>query len=161
MSKAVCNAFTVADARTFEQDPAFGAIALSEVASRALSPAVNDPGTAIDVLGRLVRGFSKWPTRERASVAHIAVWVPALDAGRLLEAAIAPIARDGATLREVMIHVIEALAALDHIAPEAYGDIARKQAARAIDLARSSMAFAADAEEIADLAARYGLTKLI
>lgn len=157
LSKAVCNAFTVADARTFDQDPEFGAITLSEVASRALSPAVNDPGTAIDVLGRLVRVFSTWPTRERATAAHTAVWVPSLDAGRILEAAIGPIARDGAALREVMIHVIETLAALNHIAPEAYGGIARRQAARAVDLARGAMAFGPDAEEIATLAARHGL----
>ncbi|WOD15884.1 DUF2254 family protein [Paraburkholderia kirstenboschensis] len=29
-------------------------------ASRALSPAVNDPGTAIDVIGRAMRIFSIW-----------------------------------------------------------------------------------------------------
>ena len=35
-------------------------VVLAEIASRALSPAVNDPGTAIDVLGRLVRVLSRW-----------------------------------------------------------------------------------------------------
>lgn len=161
ISKAVGSAFSVDDTRTFDQDPEFGAIALSEVASRALSPAVNDPGTAIDVLGRLVRVFSLWPMRERVTVAHVAVWVPALDAGRILAAAVGPIARDGAALREVMIHVIDALAALDHIAPEAYGAAARTQAARAVALARGAMAFGPDAEEIAELAAAKGLIDLI
>ncbi len=41
------NAFVLGTARTFDQDPRFGLIVLSEVAQRALSPAVNDPGTAI------------------------------------------------------------------------------------------------------------------
>ena len=35
--------------------PVFGLCVLAENASRALSPAVNDPGTAIDVIGRGVR----------------------------------------------------------------------------------------------------------
>lgn len=57
---AVRNAFTVGDERSFEQDPRFGLSVLSEVASRALSPAVNDPGTAIDVIGRAVRLLLPW-----------------------------------------------------------------------------------------------------
>ena len=48
-------AFVVGDRRTFDEDPRFGLIVLSEVASRALSPAINDPGTAIDVIGTLIR----------------------------------------------------------------------------------------------------------
>ena len=154
---AVRNAFTLEQSRTFDQDPQFGAIALSEVASRALSPAVNDPGTAIDVLGRLVRVLSTWPTRARPAVRHVGVWVPVIDPANILSVAMGPIARDGAALREVMIHVIEALAALDHVAHEAYGAGVRAQAARAVDLARNAMAYAPDWHEIADLAATRGL----
>lgn len=42
----------------------FGLIALSEIACRALSPAVNDPGTAIAIIGRFVRLWANrrvWP----------------------------------------------------------------------------------------------------
>ena len=53
--KAVAEAFTIGAERTFDQDPRFGLCVLAEIASRALSPAVNDPGTAIDVIGRAVR----------------------------------------------------------------------------------------------------------
>jgi hypothetical protein len=45
----------VGDVRSFDQDPRFGAVVLTEIASRALSPGMNDPGTAIDVIGRAVR----------------------------------------------------------------------------------------------------------
>jgi uncharacterized membrane protein len=38
----------------------FGLITLSEIASRALSPAVNDPGTAIQIISSHVRLFSLW-----------------------------------------------------------------------------------------------------
>jgi uncharacterized membrane protein len=46
--------------RRFDDDPRFGLIALSEIAARALSPAVNDPGTAISIIGALVRLFALW-----------------------------------------------------------------------------------------------------
>jgi uncharacterized membrane protein len=54
------SAFTIKNARSFDQDPRFGLVVLSEIASRALSSSVNDPGTAIDVIGRLQRVLSRW-----------------------------------------------------------------------------------------------------
>lgn len=60
-------AITIGVRRTFEHDPRFGLSVLSEIASRALSPAVNDPGTAIDIVGRGVRCFTQW-----ANQAHLA-----------------------------------------------------------------------------------------
>lgn len=63
--KAVQNAFSVAIQRSFEQDPRFGFCALSEIASRALSPAVNDPGTAIDVISRGTRLFINFASAKR------------------------------------------------------------------------------------------------
>lgn len=38
--------FTVESARNFPQDPRFGLLVLSEIASRALSPSINNQGTA-------------------------------------------------------------------------------------------------------------------
>lgn len=56
----VSAAFTIRTERSFDQDPRFGLVVLAEIASRALSPAVNDNGTAIDVLGRAIRALSLW-----------------------------------------------------------------------------------------------------
>ncbi len=53
--QAVRDAFNVAERRSFDQDPRFGIVVLSEIASKALSPAINDPGTAIATLASLVR----------------------------------------------------------------------------------------------------------
>lgn len=47
--------FVIGNQRTFEADPRFGFVVLSEIASRALSPTVNDPGTAIDVIATSTR----------------------------------------------------------------------------------------------------------
>jgi uncharacterized membrane protein len=52
---AIIDNFTLGDGRTVEQDARFGLVILSEIASRALSPGVNDPGTAIDVIHRIER----------------------------------------------------------------------------------------------------------
>jgi uncharacterized membrane protein len=52
--------FVIGDNRKFDEDPRFGLIVLSEIASRALSPAVNDPGTAIQVIAAFVRLFALW-----------------------------------------------------------------------------------------------------
>lgn len=52
---AVHDAFVVGPERTIEQDAGYGLIVLAEIAQRALSPAVNDPGTAIAVIGSQTR----------------------------------------------------------------------------------------------------------
>jgi uncharacterized membrane protein len=53
-------AFVIGNMRYFHEDPRFGLITLSEIASRAYIPAVNDPGTAIQIISSHVRLFSLW-----------------------------------------------------------------------------------------------------
>jgi uncharacterized membrane protein len=50
LGPAVLEALTVGEERTFEQDSAFPLRLLSDIALRALSPAVNDPTTAIQAI---------------------------------------------------------------------------------------------------------------
>ncbi len=52
--------FVVGTERSLEADPRFGFVVLSEIACRALSPAVNDPGTAIDVATTSARLLCEW-----------------------------------------------------------------------------------------------------
>ncbi|GHJ50226.1 hypothetical protein Cs7R123_75680 [Catellatospora sp. TT07R-123] len=52
-SRLVCEAVIVGVARTMQQDIDFGLRQLSDIGLRALSPAVNDPTTAIEVILRL------------------------------------------------------------------------------------------------------------
>jgi hypothetical protein len=54
---AVRAAFTLGPERSFDQDPRFCLAVLTEIASRALSPGVNDPGTAIGVLAAAAGGL--------------------------------------------------------------------------------------------------------
>lgn len=122
------SAFTVGDERSFEQDPRFGLCVLAEIASRALSPAVNDPGTAIDILGRGVRVLQYWRNKQSApkTVVYDNIWVPALALNNLLDDLFLPIARDAAGLIEVHIRLQKALLALKAIDADTFADDAKR-----------------------------------
>jgi len=118
--KETKKAFTIGDMRYFDEDPRFGLITLSEIASRALSPAVNDPGTAIQIIGSYVRIFSLWHKSTSISNSEKNVFnriaVPALSIPDLFEDAFRPIARDGAGNIEVMIRLQKAFNSIASIA---------------------------------------------
>ncbi|WP_376877510.1 DUF2254 domain-containing protein [Albirhodobacter sp. R86504] len=153
---AVHEAFTVAQRRTYDQDPEFGAITLAEVAQRALSPAVNDPGTAIDVIGRLLRILSGGSARADADLRFARVWVPPLDRGAMLRQSLGPIAREGAACREVVLHVIMAADALARMAPDAYQGAGRDVARAAHIRASAAMTLPEDLEAVTARLARAG-----
>lgn len=110
--------FTLGNERSFEQDPRFGLLVMSEIASKALSPAVNDPGTAINVIGRLVRLLSTWQVSEEVEVKYLHLFVPCISCDDLLNDAFRAIARDGASTVEVQVRLHKALAALKKVIPE-------------------------------------------
>lgn len=112
----VIESFQIGGDRIFDNDPRFGLIVLSEIASRALSPAVNDPGTAIDVIGTLLRLFSQWnepiDTNKVKDNCYKNVEVPEILIEDMFDDAFTPIARDGAGLVEVSIRLQKALGSL-------------------------------------------------
>ncbi|MDF1736308.1 MAG: DUF2254 domain-containing protein [Minwuia sp.] len=113
-------AFRIGRDRSFDQDPRFGLVVLSEIASRALSPAVNDTGTAKDVMARAVRLLLLWSQRELEhdqrrdgpEVRYPRIWVPPLALSDLFDDLFTPIARDGATHVDVHIALQNGLSAL-------------------------------------------------
>jgi uncharacterized membrane protein len=137
-------AFSVGRERVFDADPRFGVIVLNEIASRALSPAVNDPGTAISVLGRLVRVLSHWKCCGGDDVIYPNVHVPPITPVDVLVDAFRPIARDGAGMVEVQIRLQKSLAALVRAVPGAFDVVAVEMSRYA--LARAQAAGLAEAE---------------
>lgn len=110
----VAACFTIADNRTNEQDPRYAIQALRETASKALSPGINDPGTAVEVVGRLerllwdavdVKPSSDCPLYDR-------VFVPSVAHSVLIETAFRDISRDGAAFVDVLLAISDALTAL-------------------------------------------------
>lgn len=140
-------AFTISGDRSFTQDPRFGLIVLSEIASRALSPAVNDPGTAIDIIGTGVRVLMPWVcTKEGAQheVRYPHVFVPRLETSELFEAIFNPIARDGAGMIEVGIHLQKALGSLAAAGGSMCQEAARKYSHQSFDRAKKSLVIEED-----------------
>jgi uncharacterized membrane protein len=103
LERAVRRNIRIGDLRTYDQDPRFGLVVMGEVASKALSPGVNDPGTAIDVLTRIGRILSNYKDEEATDrkTRLTALWVPPLVPEDLIEDGFAALARDGSTVVEV------------------------------------------------------------
>jgi uncharacterized membrane protein len=135
---ALSRAFTIGTRRTFEDDPRFGLIVLTEIASRALSPGVNDPGTAIDILGRHVRILSQWSERREPEIHFERVFVSPIRLEDVMEDAFRPIARDGASLSEVQIRLHKALTSLRLCAPHVFADACGNMAREALERTATS-----------------------
>ncbi|MBN2630115.1 MAG: DUF2254 domain-containing protein [Rhodobacteraceae bacterium] len=151
LAKALRRAFTVGTARTFDQDPRFGLSVLSEIAERALSPAVNDPGTALDVLSRLMRVIEVWADRATVAPSYPLVAVPGMAIDDLFEDAFAAISRDGAGVFSVQLRLQKLLLALVQIAPDSFGAAAVALSKRALQDATRGLTHASDLERIRDV----------
>lgn len=114
LEEAVRDNIRLGDLRTFDQDPRFGLVVMGEVASKALSPGVNDPGTAIDVITRIGRILSLYSdeaaAKREVTLSHL--HVAPIQPDDLIEDGFGPLARDGATVVEVQQILQEVLAGL-------------------------------------------------
>lgn len=151
---ALRTAFSIGLNRTFDHDPRLGLIVLAEIASRALSPGINDPGTAIDQIGRAIRVLSLWATAEPESEGDSGaepapgVWLEALSADDLMDDVFTPIARDGAGTLAVQIRLQKALAALAGLGHAPLRRAALRHSAQAWERAREAMAMPFDREAL-------------
>lgn len=150
------SAFSIARARTFDQDPRFGLIVLGEIAARALSPGVNDPGTAIEVAGVAVRLLDNWgrraPADADANRENDRVVRPVLDPDVLLQDVFGPLIRCGMGDLAVAIRVQKGLRSLADC-DSAMADAARRLSVEAAARARESLHKADRARFDADLTA--------
>ena len=140
----------VSDVRSFAQDPRFCLSVMAEIACRALSPAVNDPGTAIDVIGRGVRILSAYAQNKshEIEVTYPSVHVAPLQNNDLLEDFFSPVARDGASMREIQIRVLKGLSMLSTGWPEMFADAAHTLAIETLEHANRADHIDSDREFI-------------
>lgn len=153
LTEAMRAAYTLAPERSFDQDPRFGLCVLAEIASRALSPAVNDPGTAIDVLGRGVRVLTQYlaPLSSPENIAYPRVWVPPLAFEDMLNDFFMPISRDGAGMLEVQVRVQKSLHALFCNAPPSVRGGLRTHARVALERAESALTLPSEKQALLQL----------
>lgn len=139
-TKALRRAFVVGDERTFDQDAVYGLIVLAEIAQRALSPAVNDPGTAVAVIACQTRLLVEAYTQEHrvGPPDYPNVYLSPRDEGALVALAYDRVARDGAGSLDVQQQLLTHLAALAACTPEPIARRAREQASRCMERARAS-----------------------
>jgi len=157
----VLEALSLAVRRTFEQDPRFGLAVLGEIASRALSPATNDSGTAIDVIGRGVRCFTQWsmlkrdtePPQEQCR----GVYLHPLKVADLFDDFFTLIARDGAGLLEIDIRLVKALASLAQIDPSTFAPVCRAHTALLLKRADHALMLQEEKDQLRAVASSLGL----
>lgn len=102
--------------RTYSQDPRYALQALREAASKALSPGINDVGTAVDVVNRLERVlWSALRNLEDKDPTYDRIYLEKIDPRRYIDLSFRAIARDGAAYVEVLVRTAQAV---DHIAAE-------------------------------------------
>ena len=150
-------AFLIGHGRVFDEDPRFGLVVLAEIASRALSPAVNDPGTAIDIIGRFVRLFALWNQPagegEKRPVDCNRVSVPELSVWDMFDDAFTSIARDGAGTIEVVTRLQKAFESLASIGDATMREAATHHARQALARAEKALTLPEDVEVARKLAA--------
>jgi uncharacterized membrane protein len=93
LARELLAAFDIGPTRTLQQDVEFGVIQIVDIALRAISPAVNDPSTAISCVDQLSRILIRWlhrapPSSHLYAPPHILrVIVPWISTEALLDTA--------------------------------------------------------------------------
>ena len=146
----VKDAFQIGRDRLFDDDPRFGLVVLSEIAARALSPAVNDHGTAIDIIGTVVRLFVQWqqPAQENENSAKQCsrIEVPEISISDLFDDAFTAIARDGAGVIEVSVRLQKALHSLALLGDDDMREAAQRHSRLALKRAEKALTLPEDFE---------------
>lgn len=106
--------FVLDSNRSYEQDPRYAIQTLRETASKALSPGINDPGTAVEIIVRLERLlWDCWRSApEDQDVVFDWLYLKPLRNETLIDIAFRDIARDGAGFADVLIGISKALSTL-------------------------------------------------
>lgn len=157
--KALGEAIEVGDDRSFDQDPRFGLLVLSEIGQRALSAAVNDPGSAIMVGGAITRALvDTWLDAQQdggtEAPGFSQVFVPVLDEADLVRDAFAPLQRDAGANTDVQTRVIKLLDAIALSTGGALATESRRLAWRGWRVARESMTLDDERAALEQLARR-------
>lgn len=147
-------AYTIGRDRTFDLDPRYGMVVLGEIASKALSPGINDAGTAIEAISAqtrvLLAGRAALDGQE-GDAPNDRVTVPGLDIDGLVSDAFRAVGRDAAGMVEVVLFIITCLKELAR--EPAYREAAHAMIEELVARADETLSFAADREAVHDAVA--------
>jgi len=150
-------AFDIGPTRTLQQDVEFGILQIVDIALRAISPAVNDPSTAINCVDQLSRILIRFASREEPEgllydppgTLRVAMMWPSLD--RLLDAAFDQIRLYAQSDVAVSLRLLRAL---DDIASTIADPAARRHLAERGTRIVAGCAVRLDEHELGDLRLR-------
>lgn len=154
---AIRNAVLVGASRTFDHDPRFGLVVLGEIATRALSPGVNDPGTALDVMATAVRTVAHWVHHQHShagtgELLFDRVSAPPMDETGMLDDVFLPLARYGAGAVEVGLQLQRSLAAIRRLEHPEFDATLQRLSSYAIERAVHAGLFAGDVQALREAA---------
>ncbi len=156
---AIRAAFTTGRERSLEEDPRYCLQVMAEIGSRALSPGVNDPGTAIAIVAAQQRLLTAWSQaraeRDPPDVTCDRIIAPSLGPDDLFEDAFAPLLRDAAPNVEVGLRLQRSFQALARLGHPGYADAAARSSGKALRHADRALALSEDRDRLA--AAAEGL----
>lgn len=137
MDDAVRAAVGIGFERSLEEDPAYGFRQLTDIAVKALSPAINDPATAAHAVGHMADLLTRLIDRRLGDTAHAAasgvprVLVPDRDLRYYLDGACGQIRRYGADEPTVLVALLRMLR---DVAMASRDDQQRAEVTRQVDL---------------------------
>jgi uncharacterized membrane protein len=160
----LCACFNLGSDRDYRSDPCFGLIVLSEIASKALSPGVNDPGTAIHTIRAIQRVLHKWAVTQadeadkdtEAADRTQRVFLPGISVRHALACGFDPISFDGANRPVITRTLLSALSGLKAQNDALFGDAADELARAMLARAQSSIPHEADKQALITAAERLG-----
>jgi len=162
----LCACFNLGSDRDFHSDPCFGLIVLSEIASKALSPGVNDPGTAIHVIRAIERVLHKWSLtlaeRDEQDIdapdPDQRVFLPGIRVAHALECGFSAIAFDGADRPEITRTLLSALKGLMAQDQALFGDDAHRLGRDGLARAMAALTYEGDRDALRQAAQRMGFS---
>lgn len=131
---------------------------MGEIATRALSPGINDPGTALDVMATSVRVLVLWVEQLRkdgadgkpAEVEFDRLTAPGLREAGMLENVFMSLARYGDSAVEVGMTLQRALASIRRLDHPAFNQATEQLSRYAIERAAHAGLMAADVQQLRD-----------
>ncbi len=145
--------FIIEDSKSTDVSPDYNLLLLSEIAQHALSPAVNDPGTAIYILTIIARLLNQ--NKELELVAqdikyeHISI-LP-YDKNKFIKPIFSPIARDGNENIDVLVHLLKVLSSLSHNRDEELANFAKAYAMTSFQNAQHTLKTEEEKQMLIDL----------
>ncbi len=116
LSDELVDCFVLGEGRAYDSDPRFGFIVLGEIADKAVSPGINDPGTAIIVIDTVTRLLLEWNHEEKQGKNDRVLLAPLVPHDVLVDF-YRPISRDSAHIIEVVIRLLKSLETIAECKP--------------------------------------------